>query len=76
MLSLYTTAIARLKLMEYVRKVEETPGCALLYVDTDSVIFKHPKGVHPISEGEFLGEMAREFPDCKIDEFCAAGPKF
>lgn len=61
--------------MSYVRKLEQTGECKLLYVDTDSVIFKHPKGKCPIPEGEYLGEMTKENPDYKIDEFCAAGPK-
>jgi len=36
-ISLFTTSIARLKLFSYLRTIEKTPGCKILYVDTDSV---------------------------------------
>jgi hypothetical protein len=55
--------------------VDRTKGCRVLYTDTDSVVFRHPKGVNPIPEGEFLGEMSREYADFRIDRFVAAGPK-
>lgn len=35
--SLYTTSIARLKLLSYLQLIERTPGTTILYVDTDSV---------------------------------------
>lgn len=37
--SLYTTSIARLKLLSYLQKIESVPGTSILYVDTDSVRF-------------------------------------
>lgn len=69
-------SIARLKLFSYLRKVERTPGCEILYVDTDSVLFKHPKGLVVIKEGQYLGEMTREYADFNIIEFIAGGPKY
>jgi len=39
------------------------------------VIFKHPKGMNPIPEGRFIGEMTREYDDYGIKEFVAGGPK-
>jgi hypothetical protein len=44
-------------------------------VDTDSVLFKHPKGENVLSEGQFLGEMTREYSEFNIVEFVAGGPK-
>lgn len=35
--SLYTTSIARLKLLSFLQMVERIPGTTILYVDTDSV---------------------------------------
>jgi hypothetical protein len=80
---------ARLKLYEYMNLVQNTPGCEILYTgifalsslfplfpsDTDSIILSHPRGACPISEGSFLGEMSREYPDYRILEFVGAGPK-
>lgn len=38
--SLFTTSIARLKLLSYLQMVERVPGTAICYVDTDSVGLK------------------------------------
>uniref|UniRef100_A0A183C6Y3 DNA-directed DNA polymerase n=1 Tax=Globodera pallida TaxID=36090 RepID=A0A183C6Y3_GLOPA len=43
-LSLWTTSAARIKLYEYMEQVYRAEGCKLLYCDTDSLIFTHPKG--------------------------------
>lgn len=72
--SLYTTALARKTLRRYIDDVLNA-GCELLYVDTDSVIFKHPKGVKPIKDGIYLGEMTKEHADYDIKEFVSGGPK-
>lgn len=37
--SLYTTSIARLKLITYLQMIESVPGTSILYADTDSVRF-------------------------------------
>ena len=42
--SLYTTSIARLKLLSYLQLIERTPGTTILYVDTDSV----SKNMYPL----------------------------
>jgi hypothetical protein len=57
------------------QQVERTEGCNVLYTDTDSVVFSSPIGVNPIAEGEFLGEMSREYANFRIERFAAAGPK-
>jgi hypothetical protein len=44
-------------------------------LDTDSIIFRCPRGGNPIPEGSFLGEMSREYPDQEILEVVCAGPK-
>uniref|UniRef100_A0A914HQI3 DNA-directed DNA polymerase n=1 Tax=Globodera rostochiensis TaxID=31243 RepID=A0A914HQI3_GLORO len=74
-LSLWTTSAARIKLYEYMEQVYRTKGCKLLYCDTDSLIFTHPRGVCPLKEGKFLGEMTREYADNEILEFVSGGPK-
>ena len=73
--SLVTTSMARLRLLNYMQQVENAGDCSLLYTDTDSVVFKHPKNMCPLPEGEFLGEMSREYADFHLDRFVAAGPK-
>jgi hypothetical protein len=45
------------------------------FIDTDSIIFSCPRGKNPIPEGNFLGEMSREHPECEILEVVCAGPK-
>uniref|UniRef100_A0A914I3D3 DNA-directed DNA polymerase n=1 Tax=Globodera rostochiensis TaxID=31243 RepID=A0A914I3D3_GLORO len=74
-LSLWTTSAARIKLYEYMEQVYRAEGCKLLYCDTDSLVFTHPKGLCPLKEGKFLGEMTREYAESDILEFVAAGPK-
>jgi hypothetical protein len=46
-----------------------------LVLDTDSIILSHPRGRCPIKQGNFLGDMAQEYPDYNIIEMVAAGPK-
>ena len=74
-IALYTTAHARLVLLDYLQKVHENPQCEILYCDTDSVMVRHPRGKPPIGRGQLLGEMEQEDPDYDILEFVAAGPK-
>uniref|UniRef100_A0A914I773 DNA-directed DNA polymerase n=1 Tax=Globodera rostochiensis TaxID=31243 RepID=A0A914I773_GLORO len=54
-LSLWTTSAARIKLYEYMEQVYRAEECKLLYCDTDSLLFTHPRGVCPLKEGKFLG---------------------
>lgn len=65
--ALFTTSAARLKLYNAMQKVVETPGCELLYTDTDSLIFACPEGVPvPLETGEFLGDLTDEYPRDEI----------
>uniref|UniRef100_A0A914H6I4 DNA-directed DNA polymerase n=1 Tax=Globodera rostochiensis TaxID=31243 RepID=A0A914H6I4_GLORO len=75
MVSIWTTAQARLKLYSYLELIDKSENCKLIYTDTDSVIFMHPKGKCPIKEGNFLGEMSKEYAKDKILEVVCAGPK-
>ena len=74
--AMYTTAMARLRLLKFLNMVIESPGCTPLYADTDSVMVKFPKGKCPIPEGDFLGDMCREYGNYVILKFRAAGPKY
>jgi hypothetical protein len=69
-------SIARMKLFSYLRRIERARDCTILYVDTDSVLFKHLRGVSVLEEGQFLGEMTREYSEFNIIEFIAGGPKY
>jgi len=42
-------------------------------LDTDSIVFSHPKDVEPIKNGNYLGEMMREYKDFVILEFYSGG---
>jgi hypothetical protein len=75
-LSLFTTSAARLHLYEVLKKVAETPGCEVLYYDTDSIIYTHPEDYDPLPPGKgHLGEMTDEKPDHNIVGFISAGCK-
>lgn len=74
----YTTAIARLKLNEYIQQL----GDRVLYFDTDSIIYRTDltDPTHQlIPTGTSLGEMTNELsdygPDAYISEFVSGGPK-
>ncbi|KAH7697592.1 hypothetical protein AAVH_35324, partial [Aphelenchoides avenae] len=73
--SLWTTSAARLILYSHMEKVQTTPGCELLYTDTDSIIFVHPKGMNPVEKGQFLGQMGDECPKHHIVAFYSGGAK-
>lgn len=74
----YTTAIARLKLYEYIEFLQYR----VLYFDTDSVIYltdlTNPEHKR-VTTGWCLGEMTNELkdygPDAYICEFASGGPK-
>jgi hypothetical protein len=75
-LSLFTTAAARLKLYEYMDTIVSTPGCRLLYTDTDSVFFLYPRTQGcPIQCGALLGEMSNQYPDHEILAYYSTGSK-
>ena len=75
MVSLWTTAAGRLHLYGLMRQVEDTPGCRLLYTDTDSLIFVHPRGKNPLPTGGHFGQLSNECPRHNILEYCSGGPK-
>nr|CAD2161064.1 unnamed protein product [Meloidogyne enterolobii] len=74
-LSLWTTSAARLHLLKLMQKVVRTPGCSLLYTDTDSLIFAHPANNNPLELGPHLGDLTDEYPNHEILEYCSGGAK-
>ena len=36
-------------------QIFKTENCELIYTDTDSVIYKYPRGKDPLKTGQFLG---------------------
>jgi len=67
----FTTCHARLKLYEYLEKLQHQ----VLYFDTDSVVYSHQPGQPDITPGNYLGEMTDELEGDHIVEFTSAGPK-
>jgi hypothetical protein len=74
-LSLWTTSAARLILFDFMEQVANEPDCELLYTDTDSIIFSHPRDKQPIETGEFLGQMDDELKGKELIAFYAGGCK-
>lgn len=72
---MWTTSLARIKLFRSMKQIAETPGCRLLYTDTDSVIYSAPDGVEPVQLGVYLGQLKDEYPDKCIQEFICGGAK-
>ncbi|KAL3099141.1 hypothetical protein niasHS_001758 [Heterodera schachtii] len=81
-IALWTTAAARIHLLESLQKVfKPEPGVDRfdtrnLYMDTDSIFsdFKTAIG-DPLPSGKHLGELTDEYPNEKIMEYVCAGPK-
>ncbi|KAL3976503.1 olfactory receptor [Sarotherodon galilaeus] len=67
----FTTAYARLKLYEYLEKLQRN----VLYTDTDSLIYVVKEGEKPLQLGNFLGDLTDELHGDTIQEFVSAGPK-
>jgi hypothetical protein len=74
-LGAYTTAWARLKLLETI----EMAGRDCLYYDTDSIIYISRPGSVDIPNGAYLGELTDELaeygPGSFITRFSSGGPK-
>lgn len=73
-LAAFTTGLARLRLYSLLEKL----GKDILYMDTDSVIFKSSNSFDPLSSmlGETLGRVTNEIPsNDHIVEFVSGGPK-
>ena len=75
LLSLWTTSAARIKLLKLLQKVDATPGCEILYMDTDSIIYVHPRDNNPLSTGPHLGDLSDEIAGKEIIEFVSGGCK-
>ena len=71
----YTTTQARLKLYEYLEKLEER----VLYYDTDSIIYISNKCEYDPPTGNCIGDMTDELEEfgtgSYINEFVSGGPK-
>ena len=67
----FTTCYARLQLYEVLDLLQRD----VLYYDTDSCIFKRKNGETKPKLGDYLGDLADEFPGGQIKKFVSAGPK-
>ncbi len=54
---IYVTAYSRLHLLDHLVQVNNTPGCRLIYTDTDSIMYT---GKADLKFGSALGEMSLE----------------
>jgi hypothetical protein len=71
-LASFVTSQARLKLFYELEKLGER----VLYLDTDSIIYKKIEGKYEPEIGDFLGEFTNEVEEGReIVEFVSAGPK-
>ena len=69
----FTTAHARLHL--YRQALFLLQPQQILYLDTDSVIYKHAPGQPTLPTGDYLGQFKDEVAGDSIIEFASAGPK-
>lgn len=68
-----TTSMARLHLLNYLQSLDSD---ALLYTDTDSVLYQERAGRPVLQNGDLLGELADEIPEgTHIVRFVSTGPK-
>ena len=67
----FTTAQARLKLYQALDILKDR----VLYMDTDSIIYKTREGQVTLPTRRFLGEFTNETPGDSIVEFVSGGPK-
>ena len=67
----FTTAQARLKLYTALDSLKDR----VLYMDTDSIIYKSREGQEMLPTGRFLGQFTNETPGDSIVEFVSGGPK-
>nr|CAD2192199.1 unnamed protein product [Meloidogyne enterolobii] len=75
-ISLWTTSAARIRLLKAMQKVAGTLDCNLLYGDTDSILFSHPKTMEcPLQTGPHLGDLAREYAGSEIKEYVGGACK-
>nr|CAD2207472.1 unnamed protein product [Meloidogyne enterolobii] len=75
-ISLWTTSAARIRLLKAMQKVAGKLDCNLLYGDTDSILFSHPKDMEcPLQTGPHLGDLAREYAGSEIKEYVGGACK-
>nr|CAD2201106.1 unnamed protein product [Meloidogyne enterolobii] len=75
-ISLWTTSAARIRLLKAMQKVACSPGCKILYGDTDSILFAHPSNMNcPLQTGPHLGELAKEYAGFSIKEYVGGACK-
>lgn len=67
----FTTSLARLKLYESLNLLNQQ----VLYMDTDSIIYKWREGQPSIQIGDYLGQWKDELNGDIITEFVSAGAK-
>ena len=70
-LAAFTTCQARLKLYELLEALEDR----VLYMDTDSVIYKHREGCFNPPLGDYLGQLKDETKGVPIISFVSGGAK-
>lgn len=54
------TSYSRIRLLRVMRMIENPPLYRMIYANTDSVVFIHPRGNTPVSTGTALGELSDE----------------
>jgi hypothetical protein len=62
-------------LYEKLETVAKTSFSTLLYCDTDSIIYAHPKENNPLKTGPHLGDLTDELKGYVIVEFASGGNK-
>ena len=62
-------------LLKALQTVAATPGCIILYMDTDSVIYSHPELIDPLPTGPHIGDLTDECKGKRILEYGSAGCK-
>ena len=75
----FVTSYARIELMKVIDEIEEIPG-RILYMDTDSVIFKYKEGQPKPKTDDYLGcladEISKDYGENAVcTKFCSLGPK-
>lgn len=71
-IAIFTTVHSRIKLYHVLDRLQEQ----ILYLDTDSVIYKWKTGLPEVELGDYLGDFTNELDEGDfIKEFVSAGPK-
>ena len=71
-IAVFTTTYARLKLYRALDQLQQQ----VLYMDTDSVIYRHKTGQPEVELGDYLGDFTSELEEGEfIQEFVSGGPK-